>query len=68
MVDLLFMRCKDVFVSDVWVDVYVTPFLYASSDQTSMLGLVRGMGSLHELRDNDNIGAPRRYWYKKRCT
>jgi hypothetical protein len=33
------MRCKDVFVYDVWVDVYVTPFLYACSDQTSMLVL-----------------------------
>jgi hypothetical protein len=50
MVDLLFMRwfmwCKDVFVSDVWVDVYVTPFLCACSNQTSMLGFVRGMCAL----------------------
>jgi hypothetical protein len=40
MVDLMFMRwfmrCKDVYVLDVWVDVYVTPFLFACSDQTSM--------------------------------
>jgi hypothetical protein len=40
MVDLIFvrwfMRCKDVYVLDVWVDVYVTPFLCACSDQTSM--------------------------------
>jgi hypothetical protein len=36
-------RC---FVSDVWVDVYITQFLYACSDQTSMLGLVRGMHAL----------------------
>jgi hypothetical protein len=44
MVDLLFtrwfMRCKDVIVSHVWVDVYVTSLLYACSDQTSVLGLV----------------------------
>jgi hypothetical protein len=33
------MRCKDVFFTDVCVDVYVNPFLYAFSDQTSMLGL-----------------------------
>jgi hypothetical protein len=38
-----FMRCKEVFVSDVWVYVYVTPFMCACSDQTSMPGLVRGI-------------------------
>jgi hypothetical protein len=30
-------------VRDVLIDVYVTPFLCACSDQTSILGLVRGM-------------------------
>jgi hypothetical protein len=46
MVDILFMiwsmRCKDVFIFDVWVDVYVTPFLCACSDQTTLLGLCEG--------------------------
>jgi hypothetical protein len=40
MVDLMFvrwfMRCKNVYVLDVWVDAYVTPFLFACCDQTSM--------------------------------
>jgi hypothetical protein len=45
-VDLLFMRCKDVFVSNVRVDAYVTLFLCSCSDPTSMLGLVRGMYAL----------------------
>jgi hypothetical protein len=44
MVDFLFvrwfMRCKDVYILDVWVYACVTPFLYACSDQTSILGLV----------------------------
>jgi hypothetical protein len=46
MVDLLLIRCKDAFVSDVWVDVYVTLFLRAFSDKTSVLGLARGMCAL----------------------
>jgi hypothetical protein len=40
------MRCKDIIVLDVWIDVYVTPFLYARSNQTSMLELMRGMCTL----------------------
>ena len=28
------MRCKDYFVADVLIDAYVTPFMYASFDQT----------------------------------
>jgi hypothetical protein len=40
------VKCIDVYVLDVWVDVYVTPFLYACSDQTTMLGLVKGMCAL----------------------
>jgi hypothetical protein len=39
-------RCKDVFVSNVRVDAYVTLFLCSCSDPTSMLGLVRGMCAL----------------------
>jgi hypothetical protein len=50
MVDLLFMRwymrCKDVFASDMWVYVHVTLFLCACSGQTSMLGLVRSVCAL----------------------
>jgi hypothetical protein len=30
------MRCKDIYVFDVRVDVYVTSFLCACFDQTSM--------------------------------
>jgi hypothetical protein len=37
------MRHKDAYVPDVLVDVYVTLFLFASPDQTSMLGCVWGM-------------------------
>jgi hypothetical protein len=33
------MRCKDVYV----LDVYVTPFLFASLDHTSMLRRMLGM-------------------------
>jgi hypothetical protein len=40
------MRCKYVYVLDVWVDVYVTPFLFASLDHTSMLGRVWEMCAL----------------------
>jgi hypothetical protein len=40
------MRCKVIFVLDVWIDVYVTPCLCAYFDHTSMLGLVRGMCAL----------------------
>jgi hypothetical protein len=47
MVDLMlvgwFMRWKDIYVLDVWVDVYVTLFLCSCSDQTSMLVRVGGM-------------------------
>jgi hypothetical protein len=36
------MRCKLIVVLDVLIDIYiyVTPFVYAYSDQTSMLGCV----------------------------
>jgi hypothetical protein len=30
------MRCKDVYILDVCIDVYVTPLLCACSDQTNM--------------------------------
>jgi hypothetical protein len=40
------MRCNDVYVLDVWVDVYVPPFLYACSDQTNMLRPMWGMCAL----------------------
>jgi hypothetical protein len=40
------MRCKDIYVLDVWVDVYVTPFLFASLDRTSKLGRVWVMCAL----------------------
>jgi hypothetical protein len=46
MVDLLFMRCKDIVVLDVWIDIYVNMLLYACSNQTSLLGLVRGTCAL----------------------
>jgi hypothetical protein len=36
------MRYKDVVVLNVWIDVYVTPFMYACSNQTSMLEFMRG--------------------------
>jgi hypothetical protein len=36
------MICKDIVVLDVLIDVYVIPFLYACSDQTSMLWLMKG--------------------------
>jgi hypothetical protein len=40
LVDLLFyeQRYNDAFVSNVWVAIYVSPFLYTCYDQTSMLG------------------------------
>jgi hypothetical protein len=37
---------QDIVVLDIWIDVYVTPFLYAHSYQTRMLGLMRGMCAL----------------------
>jgi hypothetical protein len=37
------MRCKLIVALDVLIDVYVTPFLYASSDETSKLGRVSEM-------------------------
>jgi hypothetical protein len=40
------MRCKDVSVLDVRVDVYVIPFLFASLDHTSMLERAWGMCAL----------------------
>jgi hypothetical protein len=42
------MRCKDIFVLDVRIDVYVTLFLYASVViiKTSILRLGRGMCAL----------------------
>jgi hypothetical protein len=40
---IFFMRCKDVFFM---MYAYVTPFLCACSDQTSMIGLMRGMCAL----------------------
>jgi hypothetical protein len=47
MVDLMFfrwfMRCKNVYVLDVWVDVYVTLFLCVCPDQTSMIERVCGL-------------------------
>jgi hypothetical protein len=50
MVDLMFvrwfMKCKDVYVLDIWVYVFVNPFLCACSDQTGMLGRVWGMCAL----------------------
>jgi hypothetical protein len=49
MVDLLFMRCKVIVVLDVWIDVYFTTFLYASSNQTSIQGLMSGMCALVEV-------------------
>jgi hypothetical protein len=38
----MFMRCKGVYVVDVLVNIYVTPFLFASLDHTSMLGCMWG--------------------------
>jgi hypothetical protein len=50
------MRCKDIFVLDVWIEVYVTPFLYACYDQTSMLELMRGMCALVRVIFIENLG------------
>jgi hypothetical protein len=35
-VDLMFMRCKNAYVLDGVVDVYVTLFLFASLDHTKV--------------------------------
>jgi hypothetical protein len=49
-VDLMFvrwfMRFKEVYVLDIWADVYFTLFLFAGLDRTSMLGRVWGMCAL----------------------
>jgi hypothetical protein len=42
----LFMRYKDIYFLDVWLNVYVTLFLFAGLDHTSMLGRMWGMCAL----------------------
>jgi hypothetical protein len=66
MVDLLlltwFMRCKVIFVLDVWIDVYVTLPMCACSDQTSTLGLVRGLCALGGVILYYDWGSDRNSW------
>jgi hypothetical protein len=41
------MRCNFMYILDVFVDVYVTLFMYALSDQTHIQKPVREMCVLH---------------------
>jgi hypothetical protein len=44
------MRCKLIVALDVLIYVYATPFLYASSDETSNIGRVSEMCVLGNFR------------------